>query len=75
MPLKLPGKNFFYLSQTFIDLMVNNNQATAGNNFKGNSFMLSSDPDPEVNKRFVSLQLMDTISSNESKQTSEFRPL
>ena len=55
--------------------MLNNNQATAGNNFKGNSFMLSSDPDPEVNKRFVSLQLMDTISSNESKQTSEFRPL
>ena len=75
MPLNLPGKHYFYLSKTCIDLMISNNQTAAGNNFKGNSFMLSSDPDPEVNKRFVSLQLMDTISSNESKQTSEFRPL
>ena len=52
-----------------------NTNADAGAQFKGNSFMLTSDPDPEVRQRFVSLQLMDTISSNESKQTSEFRPL
>ena len=37
--------------------------------------MLSSNLEPEVDKRFVSLQLMDTISSNESKQTSEFKPV
>ena len=62
----------------YVDLVNDQIRVPGGIGAQGvsNNYMLTSDPNSNLDhQRFVSLQMMDTISSNESKQTTDFKTL